>query len=97
MKQAARHIDALPSPSATSTVRVWFDRLASGCRTWRPPISRGVGGPDRPRALAQHHLVTREQLSVARDEPAAEDAATGALRRVHGNGSVEHADARISS
>lgn len=67
MKDAARAIDALPLADRDfSTVRIWFDRVATAqlpnvapedLRTaWAQLVQRAK--------IHRHHLVTREQLSV---------------------------------
>ena len=67
MKQAARDIDALPLAERDfSTVRVWFDRLAGErLPDVAPADLRAAWAGLIARARShQHHLVTREQLSV---------------------------------
>jgi segregation and condensation protein A len=67
MKEAARAIDALPLAERDfSTVRVWFDRVASARLPEVAPedLRAAWAGLIQRARIHKHHLVTREQLSV---------------------------------
>ncbi|HEY1329221.1 MAG TPA: ScpA family protein [Casimicrobiaceae bacterium] len=67
MKQAAREIDALPLAERDfSTVRIWFERVASARLPNVSPedLRTAWAGLIQRAKVNRHHLVTREQLSV---------------------------------
>jgi segregation and condensation protein A len=67
MKQAAREIDALPLAERDfSTVRIWFDRVATARLPNVSPedLRTAWAGLIQRAKVNRHHLVTREQLSV---------------------------------